>query len=132
MGGIRVLVPVEPLDCDGRTVAEACLVAAPGGRVIVVAPLEVPLELPLDAPLPDEEHRAREALAQARAIGLAYDVDVRTRLVRTRAAGTAVVDEAERAGAQAIVVHMQRAQRLDRTAEFVLRHARCRVLVAAT
>jgi nucleotide-binding universal stress UspA family protein len=132
VGGIRILVPIEPLDRDGRTVAEACLLAAPGGRVVVLAAIEVPLELPLDAPLPDDARRAHDALPRALAVALVYGVAVRTRLVRTRAAGEAVVDEAERTGASLIVVHMQRARRLDETAEFVLRHARCRVLVAAT
>lgn len=132
MGGIRIVVTVEPQDRDGRIVAEACLLAAPHGRVVVIAPLEVPLDLPLDAPLPDEERRAHEALARARAIGLAHGVDLRGRVVRTRAAGRTVVDEAERAGAEAIVVHMERAQRLGDVAEFVLGHAHCRVLLAAT
>src|SRR4051812_48001004 len=119
---MRIFVPIEPGDDAERLVAEAALLAAPRGCVIAVAPLEIPLELPLDLPLPELERPAREALARARAIALAHGVEVRTRLVRTRAAAEAILVEAERAHADVIVVGMHRAERLGRVEEFVLRH----------
>jgi nucleotide-binding universal stress UspA family protein len=129
---VRIFVPIEPgEDCE-RLVAEATLLAGAHDGVVAVAPLEVPLELPLDTPLPDEEAAVHAALARARATGLAHGVEVRTRIVRTRAAGQSILDEARAARADVIVVGMHRSQRLGRVEEFVMRHAPCRVLVAAS
>jgi len=99
--------------------------------------VEVPLELPLDARLPEEERRADALLDEARAIGDSYSVDVRARLVRARNAGRAIVDEAERRNTEIIVMGAPRKGRAGRgtifggTVDFVLKHAPCRVMVAA-
>ena len=99
----------------------------------------MPLELPLDAYLPDEVAEANEQLDEARAIGESYGVSVTTRLVRARNAGRAIVDEAHRRGAEIIVMGGPRRVRLQTgkraifgdTVDFVLKHAPCRVMVAA-
>jgi len=61
------------------------------------------------------------------------------RLVRARSAGPAIVEEAERRGSEIIVIGTPRkaltgAQRavFGRTVDYVLRHAPCRVMVAAS
>jgi APA family basic amino acid/polyamine antiporter len=131
VAGVRVVVPIEPGDDAERLVAEAAILAGPGGLVVAVAPIEVPLELPLDAPLPELDAATHAALERARAIGLAYGVAVRGRVVRTRAAADAILEEVGRSRADVVVVGMHRAERLGALEEFVLRHARCRVLVAA-
>jgi nucleotide-binding universal stress UspA family protein len=128
----RLVVPVGDGDDSDVAVAEACLLAGSGTVVVAVAPVEVPLELPLDVPDKSLDAGAREALALARAIGTAHGVDVRTRLVRTRSAAETIVDDAEREGADAIVLRVRRGSRLGPTVEYVLRHAGCRVLVAAS
>jgi nucleotide-binding universal stress UspA family protein len=129
----RLLVPIAPGEDADRTVAEACLLAADGGLVVALVAVEVPLHVPLDAPLPGAvESGSHELLARARSIGQTYGVDLRTREVRARSAGEAVVEEAARQRADAIVVHMSRGAPLDAVTVFVLRHASCRVLVAAT
>ena len=66
----------------------------------------IPMSLPLDARLPDAQiKQARQALARARAVGEEYaGVHVATATVRTRRAGYAIVDEARRRGAEAIVL----------------------------
>jgi nucleotide-binding universal stress UspA family protein len=129
---MRIVVPVEPGEESERLVAEAVLLAGDCGAVVAVAAIEVPLDLPLDLPLAAVEADLRQALAQARSIGAAHGVAVRTRLVRTRAAAEAILDAAAADGADVIVVGMRRAQRLGRVEELVLRHAACRVLVAAS
>ena len=126
-----LLVALDPSGSSDHCVAEACMVAGDGARVVAVVPLEIPLSLPLATPLPEAERQARETVARARATALAYAVDVDARLVRTRSAGQAIVDEARREHADSIVVSMPRGGRVGATAEFVLRNADCRVLVAA-
>jgi len=134
----QLLVPV----IDGYESGEAMNVAARlaaerGARIAAVTALELPLELPLDADLPDEEWRANVQLDEARAIGDSYGVDVVSRLVRTRSAGRAIVDEAERRGSEIIVMGAPRRDRRVRgaifggTVDFVLKHAPCRVMVAS-
>ncbi len=66
----------------------------------------IPMSLPLDARLPDAQIKeARQALARAKIVGEEYaGVHVATATVRTRRAGYAIVDEARRRGAEAIVL----------------------------
>jgi len=128
----RLLVPVLPDDDGDVAVAEACLLASDGGTVVVVAPVDVELERPLEVPDDEVDSRIEAALGRARALGLVYGVDVRTRVVRTRSVAATIVDQAESTGADAIVLHVRRNARLGKTVEHVLRHARCRVLLATT
>ncbi|MGE5691674.1 MAG: amino acid permease [Pseudomonadota bacterium] len=133
----RLLVPVKegPASDEAMEVA-ARLASDRGARIRAVAVVEVPLHLPLDAYLPDEVERADAVLDEARAIGDSYGVDVITRLVRARRAGRAIVDEAERRGVEIVVMGAPRAERRRKaifgdTVDFVLKHAPCRVMVAA-
>jgi APA family basic amino acid/polyamine antiporter len=132
----RLLVPVvEGAASDEAVEVAARLAADRGARIVAIAVVEVPLILPLDAELPGEEDRANAVLDEARAIGDLYGVDVVTRLVRARKAGRAIVDEAVRRDAEIVVMGAPRTERRRRTifgdtADFVLKHAPCRVLVA--
>jgi len=99
----------------------------------------VPLDLSLTADLPEEEDHANDELDEALAIGDSYGVRVNGRLVRARSAGEAIVDEATRRGAEIIILGSPR--RLlttgsravfGSTVDYVLRHAPCRVMVAAS
>src|SRR5205085_1205764 len=132
----NILVPVKPGRLSQEAVDVACRLATERrASVAVVAVLAVPLELPIDARMPDEEEDAYDAFDQARAIGELYSVDVRARLVRARSAGRAIVDEAERRGAEIIVMGAPRLRRergvFSDTVDFVLKHAPSRVMVAA-
>jgi nucleotide-binding universal stress UspA family protein len=133
-----VLVPVDAAGESERAVDVACqLVREHGSAVVAITVVEVPLDLPLDVPLAEDEARAHEALATARAIGDSYGVTVRGRIVRARQAGPAVVDEVQRAGSDLVVLAAPRCVRrrnrhtiaFGTTAQFVLRNAPCRVLV---
>jgi APA family basic amino acid/polyamine antiporter len=132
----NILVPVKP----GRASEEAIdlaarLAAERRASIVALAVIVVPLELPLDTELPEEERRADEALDAAGAIAELYGVNVIERVVRARSAGRAIVDEATRRGSEIIVMGAPRGERRGRvfseTVDFVLKHAPCRVMVAA-
>jgi APA family basic amino acid/polyamine antiporter len=136
----NIIVPVASGYASDEAMDVACRLARERrSRIIAVTVVEVPLELPLDAYLPDEVAEANEQLDEARAIGESYGVSVTTRLVRARNAGRAIVDEAHRRGAEIIVMGGPRRVRLQTgkraifgdTVDFVLKHAPCRVMVAA-
>jgi nucleotide-binding universal stress UspA family protein len=92
--------------------------------VNALAAIEVPAALPLDAHMPDDDAEARAVLAAAEAVGDQHGVHVARLAVRTRRAGEAIVDAAEESDAELVVLRRP----LDRTARYVLKHARCRVL----
>ncbi len=119
--------------------AIACRLAADRKAfVTAVSVIEVPVELPLDAHMFDEEAQAKPVLAEANAIGELYGVRVEIRILRGRAAGEAIVEQAERARSEIIVLSAPRRKRASQrgavfgpTVDFVLKHAPCRVMVAA-
>ena len=132
----QIVVPVSEAIESEEAVDLACRLAGERGvSIVAIAVVEVPLELPIDARLPEDEERADDLLDAARAIGDSYGIGVITRLVRARSAGRAVVDEAERRNAEIIVMGAPRKERRGRifgaTVDFVLKHAPCRVMVAA-
>ncbi len=132
-----ILVPVKPGRMSQEAVDVACRLAAQRRAAIgALAVVVVPLDLPLDTRLPEEEEQANDVLDAARAIGELYGVDVIPRLVRARSAGRAIVDEAARRGTEIIVMGAPRRGRAGQpvfgdTVDFVLKHAPCRVMVAA-
>jgi basic amino acid/polyamine antiporter, APA family len=133
----RLLVPVLSGQGSGEALDVACGLAAERGAIVsAVAVLEVPLELPLSASFEELEQRAHRELADARATGDAYGVTVLERLVRARSAGEAIVREAEQRSAELIVIATPPRPAgaklaLGRTVDYVLRHAPCRVMLAA-
>jgi APA family basic amino acid/polyamine antiporter len=136
----NILVPVAAGYPSDEAMDVACRLARERrSRIVAMTVVQVPLELPLDAYLPDEVAEANEQLDEARAIGESYGVNVTTRIVRARNPGRAVVDEAARRNAEIIVMGGPRRVRLQSgrraifgdTVDFVLKHAPCRVMVAA-
>ena len=133
----RILVPVlEGLEVDEAMNVASRLAAERGALIVAVGAVEVPLDKPLDAEQPEREEKVNVELDDARAIGDLHGVDVVTRLVRTRHAGRAIVDEVERREAEIVVVGAPRGGRgrsaiFPRTVDFVLRQSPCRVMVAA-
>ncbi|MGZ8716038.1 MAG: amino acid permease [Gaiellaceae bacterium] len=137
----NILVPITPGYPSGEAMQVACRLAGERrASILAETVIEVPLELPLDAYLPEQLEEANIRLDEASAIGELYGVPVTERIVRARNAGRAIVDEATRRGSEIIVVGGPRRVRLASgrrpifgdTVDFVLKHAPCRVMVAAS
>ena len=129
----RIVVPLAGDDDSELGVSLAAELAPEHGSTITgVFVIELPAELPLDAHMWEEEVQARAAMDKARAIAAARGVRLRERIVRARSRGEAIVAEAEAVDADLIVMRAapeNRRRLFGKTADYVLRHARCRVLV---
>jgi nucleotide-binding universal stress UspA family protein len=131
----RIVVPIAGDDESEAGVALAAQLAPEHGAAITaVFVIEVPAELPLDAHMLAEESEARAALEKAHAIAASRGVRLSERIVRARARGEAIVAVAEDACADLVVMRAaprERKRLFGHTADYVLRHAGCRVLVTA-
>jgi APA family basic amino acid/polyamine antiporter len=135
----NLLVPVIPGQPSDSAMDLACRLAAERrSRIVALNVLEVPLDRPLTDRLPADEAVANAELDEAVAIGDSYGVRVLTRLERAHAAGPAIVAEADARNAEIIVLGSPRrtltssqAAVFGKTVDYVLKHASCRVLVAA-
>jgi basic amino acid/polyamine antiporter, APA family len=130
-----ILVPIVtgPESHEAVEVA-ARLATERAGRIVLLRVIVVPLELPLDADLSAELAEADRLLDKARAIAAPYGVRVVERVVRARHAGRAIVQEAERRTSEIIVLGAPRGRHraiFGHTVDYVLKHAPCRVMVAA-
>jgi APA family basic amino acid/polyamine antiporter len=132
-----IVVPVlRTAESEEALVAAARLAAERGSRVAVVHVIEVPLDLPLDVQLPDAEAEADEILDQSTALVESYGISAVARLLRARAAGPEIVAEADRRNAELVILgaprpRVARGRIFGRTVDYVLRHSRSRVLIAA-
>jgi nucleotide-binding universal stress UspA family protein len=132
-----IVVPLLGHDESEHALVLACRLAAePNARVVLLAPLEVEAALPLNARFDDEEERLKDWLGRVRAYAESYGIRAETRLIRTRNFGLDVAQEAEREGADLVVVGspIRSRQGFDgafpQVVERILRHAQCRVLIA--
>ena len=97
--------------------------------------LEVDRRLPLDAELPEEFQRGERCLAEADRVAAEYKAKCEGDILQARDAGHAIVDEAVELGAEMIVMgvaqHAKESKVLDlgKTADYVLRHAPCEVVI---
>src|SRR4249919_1425756 len=90
--------------------AMAAEVADDRGTITAVVVIEMPAQLPLDAHMLEEEAAGKRALEDARAIGSLRGVNVRTRMLRARLAGEAIVAEAKATQADLVVLRAPRKQ----------------------
>ena len=133
----RILVPMKLGDIGEEMIATAVKLAQErGASVEALHVIRVPMELPIDAELVDEEERAEASLAEAKLLGADHGVEVIGETVRARSIGQAIVEEAERSGADLIVLgSAPRWRRQSRffspTVEYVLKKAPCEVVVVA-
>ncbi len=135
----RILVPLLDAKESERAIEIACRLADEHGvTVTALTVIEVPVTLPIDAQMIEEETEAKRVLEVAQAIAGSYGVRVSMRVVRARDAGEALVDEARRANTQIIILRAPRKRGPSRsgrlfggTVDFLLKHAPCRVMVAA-
>ena len=130
-----ILVPIVagPESREAVEVA-ARLATERAGRIVLLRVIVVPLELPLDADLTEQLEEADDLLDEARAVAAPYGVRAVERVVRARNAGRAIVEEAERRGAEIIVLGARRGKHktiFGNTVDYVLKNAPSRVMVAA-
>jgi basic amino acid/polyamine antiporter, APA family len=133
----RLLVPVKLGPIGVEVFATALRLAEElGASITAVHVVPVPLDEPLDAPLYEEEERATSSLAEAKLLAAEHGVEVDAEVVRARAIGAAVIEQALERGADLIVMGSSpRWRRQSRmfgpTVEYVLRKAPCEVMVIA-
>ncbi len=130
-----ILVPIVagPQSREAVEVA-ARLATERAGQIVLLRVVVVPLELPLDADLTDQLEEANRLLDDARAIAAPYGVRVVERVARSRNAGRAIVEEADRRATEIIVLGARRGGYktiFGPTVEYVLKNAPSRVMVAA-
>ena len=114
------------MTCGRSAERSATIVAL---RVIVV-----PMDRVIDSPLPAEEAEADRLLDDARLAADSYGVRLIDRVVRARQSGRAIVDEATRRQSEIVVLGAPRSPHkaiFGKTVDYVLKHAPCRVMVAA-
>jgi basic amino acid/polyamine antiporter, APA family len=132
-----ILVPMKLGLIGEEMIATAVKLAQErGAEVEALHVIRVPLDTAIDAELDLEEERAAASLAEAQLLGADHGVQVRGETVRARSIGEAIVTEAQRSGADLIVLgSAPRWRRQSRffspTVEYVLRKAPCEVLVVA-
>ena len=130
-----LLVPVLGGRLDHSAMFVACRLAAERGAQIVVAGvIEVPRSLPLTADLTDQERTINEQLDHAKLIGKEFGVDVVTRVLRSRNAEQAVLEEIERRESQLVVLGVSPRRHLGlslvgRTNERIMRRSPVRVVL---
>jgi len=132
----RIVVPLGGRKAQSAVSVASQLAAERRSEITAVVVIELPVELPLDAHMDADEARARRLLEEARAIAGAHGVRLRARVVRGREAGEEVVAEADALGADLIV--LEAATRppalhslFGKTADYIVKHAECRVLLVS-
>ena len=137
MGSPSFLVPYidTPASLRGLEVAFDLTRGDKKATVHAVFVVEVDRRLPLDADLPEESARGERCLSRAEEIARRYKAQCHGDILQARDAGHAIVDEALERGVDAIVMGVERSARegtaieVGKTAEFVLRHAPCEVIL---
>jgi APA family basic amino acid/polyamine antiporter len=133
----RILVPMK-IGLIGEEVFGTALRLAEEQRSAVVAVhvIRVPLDKPMDADMIDAEEQAEASLAEAQLLAAEAGVEIEVEVVRARAIGEAIVQEATRHSVDLIVMgSAPRWRRQSRffspTVDYVLRNAPCEVMVIA-
>jgi nucleotide-binding universal stress UspA family protein len=136
---LNVLVPVNGSDADRHALRILSkLVDARAAFIVAVFVVEVPQSLPLDADMSEEVERGEEALEivsqDARSVCRIRAEHLRTDILQARSAGAAIVDEA--ADLRCDLIVMSAPVRLEHgrptigeTADYVLKHAHCEVML---
>jgi basic amino acid/polyamine antiporter, APA family len=127
------IVPIFGTDVDARALRTAAKLVGEGALVEAIYMLRVPNQLSLDAGLEEEEQLGLSVLESARLAARKAGIRVTTRMLRTRNPGAAIVEEAERYGAEIIYLGTAHAppseQALGPTANYLLAHRPCRVVI---
>ncbi len=127
------LVPIFGADVSASALHSAAKLIGEEGVIYAIYVLPVPSQLSLDAGLEEEEAHGRSVLESARIQARRLGLKIHTGLIRTRNPGAALVDEAERVGADVIywsTIHAPAGeQRIGPTAQHLLSKRPCRIII---
>jgi APA family basic amino acid/polyamine antiporter len=127
------LVPIFGGDVSATALGAASKLIGDEGVVYAVFVLPVPSQLSLEDGLEAEEAQGRSALESARIQARRAGIKIHTGLIRTRNPGAALVEQAERVGADVIYWSTLHApageQRIGPTATYLLAKRPCRVII---
>ncbi|HXB15287.1 MAG TPA: amino acid permease [Solirubrobacteraceae bacterium] len=127
------LVPIFGGDVSGSALAAAAKLIEEDGVVYAVFVLPVPNQLSLEEGLAEDEAQGRSALESARIKARRMGIKIHTGLIRTRNPGAAIVEQAERVGAEVIywsTIHAPAGeQRIGPTAAYLLAKRPCRIII---
>jgi APA family basic amino acid/polyamine antiporter len=127
------LVPIFGDDVSASALSSAAKLIGAEGVVYAVYVLPVPSQLSLEAGLEEEEAHGRSVLEVARIKAKRRGIKIHTGLIRTRSAGAALVQEAERVGSDVIywsTIHAPAGeQRIGPTAAYLLSRRPCRIII---
>ena len=128
----RILVPLSgdpDVDDPALKVAMLLLAGREGAEASLLHVIEVPFERTLDTEDESAVQRADEILVRAERLLAAKSVPTRTSTVQARAAGAAIVDDANELGADLIVMGLRYKKRFGgqwdagRTVPYVMRNS---------
>jgi hypothetical protein len=127
------LVPIFGADVSASALRSAAKLIGEDGVVYAMFVLPVPSQLSLEAGLEEEEAEGRSVLESARIQARRAGIKIHTGLIRTRNPGAALVEEAQRVGADVIywsTIHAPAGEQgIGPTATYLLIKRPCRVII---
>jgi basic amino acid/polyamine antiporter, APA family len=133
LGYRTALVPIFGEDVSATALSSAAKLIGEDGVLYAIFVLPVPSQLSLEAGLEAEEAQGRSVLESARIQARRAGLKIHTGLIRTRHPGAALVEEAERVGADVIywsTLHAPAGERrVGPTAAYLLSRRPCRVII---
>ncbi len=127
------LVPIFREDISAAVLRRAAKLIGEDGVVYAVFVLHVPSQLSIDQGFTEEEAHGRSVLESARIQARRSDLHIHTGMIRTRNPGAALLEEAQRVGADVIywsTIHApQGEQGIGPTAAYLLAKHPCRVII---